>query len=592
MRLCQIEIENFKGISSKQTIELKPITLLFGANSAGKSTILHALHYMREVIERKNLDPDQTISGGGIDLGGFKTLVHKHELNRPIRIKLRLDISEDQGNEHLQINSGEYFGNDRFAGLEMRYLIGDNYELKENSLVKSIGVGVEVKWSNLLNRPIVSKLEIEMDEAPICSLVSDGQPGQAQLTNFNFNHQQLRHIRFAEAEADADDYEVFSPLIKVITDWSREHAWERIDEKEISEENIRIAVKTNDGAMPEIMERLQVDTTEDVVENLRNVYKNAVPKQTEDEEYQQRFLELKEDFLRGPQNILRQISAMTDFLDEITLGPVRIIREYLKELTYIGPLREIPGRNFLPRLSPDESRWGKGLAAWDLLYSGVDADLLEKVAEWISSEEKLRTGYSLEKSEFKQIPTDSPINQAFERGISEDDLDYIQDLYMSLKTEINIRLRDLKQNLLVDISDVGVGISQIIPVIVACLMKAKGLISVEQPELHIHPAIQVELADLFIQATFNDEHSLTTPRSLLIETHSEHIILRLLRRIEETSDGSIPPGKLPLSNTDVSVIFIDTETNSFKNIAIGKDGEFEDRWPGGFFTERSKELFS
>ncbi len=63
MRLTAIELENFKGIGPRQRIELKPITLLFGPNSAGKSTILQALHYVREILERKNVDPDMTICG-------------------------------------------------------------------------------------------------------------------------------------------------------------------------------------------------------------------------------------------------------------------------------------------------------------------------------------------------------------------------------------------------------------------------------------------------------------------------------------------------------------------------------------------------
>ncbi len=78
MRLNRIEIENFKGIGKRQVIELRPITLLFGPNSAGKSTVLQALHYLREILERGNIDPDVTIAGGLIDLGGFATLVHNH----------------------------------------------------------------------------------------------------------------------------------------------------------------------------------------------------------------------------------------------------------------------------------------------------------------------------------------------------------------------------------------------------------------------------------------------------------------------------------------------------------------------------------
>jgi predicted ATPase len=90
MRLSRIEIENFKGTGSKQVIEFRPITLLFGPNSAGKSTILQSLHYLREILERKNGDPDQTIAGGLIELGGFATLVHSHDLMRRLPRDLRL----------------------------------------------------------------------------------------------------------------------------------------------------------------------------------------------------------------------------------------------------------------------------------------------------------------------------------------------------------------------------------------------------------------------------------------------------------------------------------------------------------------------
>ena len=59
-----ISIENFKGIRDRVKLDFRPITLLFGGNSAGKSTILHALHYAREVFERHELSPNFTASGG------------------------------------------------------------------------------------------------------------------------------------------------------------------------------------------------------------------------------------------------------------------------------------------------------------------------------------------------------------------------------------------------------------------------------------------------------------------------------------------------------------------------------------------------
>src|SRR6476661_3350442 len=94
--ITAIAIENFKAIRDRVSFELRPITLLFGPNSSGKSTIIHALHYAREVFERHNLDPDQTVVGGKfIDLGGFHTLVHGHDRSRPV--VLRFDLRWGRG---------------------------------------------------------------------------------------------------------------------------------------------------------------------------------------------------------------------------------------------------------------------------------------------------------------------------------------------------------------------------------------------------------------------------------------------------------------------------------------------------------------
>ncbi len=54
--IAAIELENFKGISDRVRIELAPVTLLFGANNAGKSTVLHALHYFLECVDRSQLE--------------------------------------------------------------------------------------------------------------------------------------------------------------------------------------------------------------------------------------------------------------------------------------------------------------------------------------------------------------------------------------------------------------------------------------------------------------------------------------------------------------------------------------------------------
>ncbi|WEF25832.1 hypothetical protein [Paracoccus sp. S3-43] len=109
-------------------------------------------------------------------------------------------------------------------------------------------------------------------------------------------------------------------------------------------------------------------------------------------------------------------------------------------MTYVGPLREIPSRKYRARLSPDESRWAQGLAAWDLLYTDPSGKLLEEVNAWLGGEERLKTGYRLERSQFKEVPVRSRFHQLFERGLSEDDLGELQDLYATLRGRSEIAL--------------------------------------------------------------------------------------------------------------------------------------------------------
>ena len=70
--LSSVAIENFKGVGDRISLDLSPITLLFGPNSGGKSSILQAIQYGFELLDRGNVDADRTTHGGGaVDLGGL-----------------------------------------------------------------------------------------------------------------------------------------------------------------------------------------------------------------------------------------------------------------------------------------------------------------------------------------------------------------------------------------------------------------------------------------------------------------------------------------------------------------------------------------
>ncbi len=564
MRLTRIEIENFKGIGSRQAMELRPVTLLFGPNSAGKSTILHALHYLREVLERGNIDPDVTIAGGGINLGGFSTLVHNHERRRTLILKVTLDISDGLSGLVLPLNGGQSIGDTEFSELPIRYLLGESEQYRDSGVVQTVGLEVNICWSEFEQAPYVGRLAIELDGESVAAIVSPPQGGRAQLTEFNFDHPLLRRAVLPEDDPtdETENPSSISPLKEEIWSLAREMAADR-STTDIPDDRFRIAVATELGALPGLERELFLDIRDPVAEGTASVERTP------------------------------RVSGLLALLSELVLGPARLVRNHLSHMTYIGPLREIPSRSYRPQVTPDEGRWAHGLAAWDLLYNDRTGSLMEKVNRWLSGDGRLQTGYRLEWIEHKELPVPSAMHQMFERGLNEDDIGELQELYHSLATRTEIVLRDSEKGILVAPSDVGVGISQMIPVVVAALGKRSSILAIEQPELHVHPAIQVGMGDLFIEAATSDPEISFLDTTLMIETHSEHIILRLLRRIRETTDDELPPGVVGLTPEGLSVVYVESTESGvrLRSLAIDPEGDFVDRWPRGFFEERAGELF-
>ena len=134
--------------------------------------------------------------------------------------------------------------------------------------------------------------------------------------------------------------------------------------------------------------------------------------------------------------------------------------------------------------------------------------------------------------------------------------------------------------------EVGSGISYILPILTS--LWASTLSFVEQPELHLHPAAQCELGDVFVAAKNLGSFS-------IVESHSEHLLLRILRRIRETTAGNLKDKSTKLSCDELRIYYFNPlpgEGTSVFEIRVDRFGELLNRWPGGFFAERDQELFS
>jgi predicted ATPase len=131
------------------------------------------------------------------------------------------------------------------------------------------------------------------------------------------------------------------------------------------------------------------------------------------------------------------------------------------------------------------------------------------------------------------------------------------------------------------ITDVGFGVSQVLPVLVLCYYAPEGsTIILEQPEIHLHPSVQAGLADVFIDAIK------TRKIQIIVESHSEHLLRRLQRRIAEEKDG--------LSSQDIKLYFCNSKQDGSSSLTTLEIDDFGNiaNWPENFFGDEIGDLFA
>jgi predicted ATPase len=142
----------------------------------------------------------------------------------------------------------------------------------------------------------------------------------------------------------------------------------------------------------------------------------------------------------------------------------------------------------------------------------------------------------------------------------------------SARYELHVLANGSRSNL----KDVGVGVSQVLPVIVAALFAQPGdIVIVEEPESHLHPMAQTQLAELFIEA------SQGRGVQFIIESHSEHLLLRLQRRVAERR----------LQATAVAMYFLQKRDGRahIERLQMNEVGDISN-WPDNFFGDDMTEI--
>jgi hypothetical protein len=546
MKITKISLTNFRSFSTTQSIELAPVTLMFGPNSVGKSSVLMSLAYVQQILKKGHCNPQRLDSLGGKTIGGFRALVHGQDLTKTI--KIRLDFKPDKTPFVYYGSDVEEMANHIQYAL---YLSMDDF----GGSIESGAVEFEIAWAARQSQAYVKNYRVWINGEYIGCVSSSEDQKNTYIRELNTRHPLILpwdHKEWLERE------------------YGEEYEQGLLEESEYRTEFERALDELN----PNPESAANIADTESAGTDFINFvapinlycYGGAVPllgRAVITDLSGQEFDDVGEHF---NYLVIRQV------LSQAFVLPLDKLLEYLESSVAIGPLRLVPDNDYVPNPHPEQLDWADGSAAWDLLYRNPNSNtnakkLIRSTSDWFASADKLDAGYEILNRSVSEF---SGIDSVLEN----------QDLL----SKRHLFFKELRSNILLSANQLGTGISQVLPIVVAANNDDIGLVSVEQPELHIHPRFQVELAEVFLRT--KNKHS------FLIETHSEHLILRLLKRIRQSADDELPEGAEAVSEEDVAIVYLEPTEGGVvaKRIRINEDGEFLDRWPHGFFVERREEL--
>ena len=269
----------------------------------------------------------------------------------------------------------------------------------------------------------------------------------------------------------------------------------------------------------------------------------------------------------------------------VILGKVvdSLLSEIQQETIYIGPLRDYPSREDAFIVNDEVAKNNI------MLQLRNNPKTREIVNSWFESNDKLRLPYRVKERKLIDI------NELYEKeehfsniSGSKDKKEMMRYMLENFEGLSEITFVDTRTNTPVHNRDMGLGVTQILPIIIATNTNNNAQIIIEQPELHLHPALQCELADEFIHSYKKNSNS------FLIESHSEHLLLRIMKRMRHTAEDKQDRDKsLDLTPDDVCLLYVDNngKTSYINELELDDDGSLLDPWPKGFFEDGHIERF-
>jgi len=571
-RLTQVHIRNFRAIAGPVDINLAPITILYGPNSAGKSAVYGVI----DLVGRLCLHGQATFK----DNEDLLRAMRNHDYTQTMTIGLSGQFYKSS---YYDINNAGHIAElartleENLPGLASYLHIVQPHN-------ENLPLDIRVDWSvnyaddrwdsdtgelrGKRRGPSAYPVQISINGTPLVTITQD-------TLKFNLCH----------------------PAIEIVNTDLQDH----------------------NESFPTLFDRIYGTDPESIYvdENILSIslwhyFANG-------------FLDLDGGLARDPTSADQVILLlMRTVIRSLIMIPFRYIASSALDFTHIGPVRKMPtdkdltflsehlatdkDRTFLfenpegssfhvyADLNNSEWSWKDGSQAWkELANSGHNyipvltylltfsedhrpRTLITLVNDWLNAPQRLNLKYRIcaSHSDVRVHGTNDSSEIAGDR----------QRPTSTVPDRITfIDLHEDGLNERVSVSNVGAGIPQLVPVLTAGFLENQ--LFIEQPELHLHPALQTVVADFFISRYNNSK------TSFVVESHSEYLALRLLRRIRETSAADIRHREFQLEPTQVAFYYFNptAEGTDIMHLRVSPEGEFLDRWPRGFFAEREAELF-
>tara|TARA_B110000008_G_scaffold115814_1_gene118607 strand:- start:1180 stop:3006 length:1827 start_codon:yes stop_codon:yes gene_type:complete len=590
----KIILENFKGYGKNTTIELSPgINLIYGKNSAGKSSIIQSLRLMRQSLLLKNsntplipLPPTDLSLDGIIQFPeGIEGLVYAKDKSREVR--LGLEIKRDNTNTKKTLLNTVIHGfkvqkskDDNFADLTSLVLKRDSLENNEIKNETDIKINFDKKnWFNKEDK--FGKFLEDMSEfsGPFnnsdVGWVFDETTDTILDKDIFYENGKIEKLKIVGVEQLFDeiikDKEKNKKKIDIYISGFFKKKSSKKNKVPISQEiendrNVidikRIKEMYNFINSPDffIKEKFVNYFTKDIEKNSKLVrFKDQLFDTVAYEKFIIKNKKKKMSFFIKPSGYLINILStglhnrpsfkpyleFNDFYENY----LNLVRSHLSSIVVIPGLRQLPERYHK-----------RGLQSSFVGQSG------ENIGELVHNPEAQKRVNKW----FKILDIPYEI-----RSVEEKNYFYLQ-------------MKPIGANYWISYRDVGLGYSLSLSFILTCLLESNKTILVEEPEVHLHPKLQGDIMDLLLYS------SIKRKNQFIVETHSENMLLRAQKCIRRGHTKLNPEkSKLEVNKNDLGInnVYRENNTSSVQKIEIDEKGDFRTHWRDGFFSEKLDELF-